>query len=426
MSNADTYEIEIPSRYLGIGGASRDGSMPPSRTSDSGLNGGSMSFANGNQAFGSIGHHTPNSSIHSQRPSFSGPSSSFPSQTNSRYELSQNETELNDKFAAFGLGRESETNSSSQINNNSGSYSPSHPSFSQQNYPFTSGSGMWGEGPKAFNNFEAYSSQPFADQVYFNKPNRFTERGSVSPGASEYRRGLNSPKYYSTTGTPPSGSDQIYRPSSRGPRAPHGQGELDRRLQNIHFAQQAQAYMYGSPFQGQYSSHPYDYPPPGTFRPGNVPYGYPMQISSYPAAQAIPTRPAKDQDVGVGVRSVLLEEFRSNSKSNKRYELKDIYNHVVEFSGDQHGSRFIQQKLETANSDEKEQLFREIQPNALQLMTDVFGNYVIQKLFEHGNQVQKRVLAEQMKNHVMELSMQMYGCRVVQKVSSGILMLKSY
>lgn len=99
---------------------------------------------------------------------------------------------------------------------------------------------------------------------------------------------------------------------------------------------------------------------------------------------------------------------------------QDIYNHVVEFSGDQHGSRFIQQKLETANSDEKEQLFREIQPNALQLMTDVFGNYVIQKLFEHGNQVQKRVLAEQMKNHVMELSMQMYGCRVVQKVCRRI------
>ena len=97
-------------------------------------------------------------------------------------------------------------------------------------------------------------------------------------------------------------------------------------------------------------------------------------------------------------------------------ETQDIYNHIVEFSGDQHGSRFIQQKLETANSDEKEQVFRELQPNALQLMTDVFGNYVIQKLFEHGNQVQKRVLAEQMKNHVMELSMQMYGCRVVQKV----------
>jgi len=90
----------------------------------------------------------------------------------------------------------------------------------------------------------------------------------------------------------------------------------------------------------------------------------------------------------------------------------------VEFSGDQHGSRFIQQKLENANSDEKEQIFREILPNSLQLMTDVFGNYVIQKFFEHGNQSQKKVLANQMKGHILDLSLQMYGCRVVQKVST--------
>jgi mRNA-binding protein PUF3 len=96
---------------------------------------------------------------------------------------------------------------------------------------------------------------------------------------------------------------------------------------------------------------------------------------------------------------------------------QDIYNHVVEFSGDQHGSRFIQQKLETANSDEKAQLFSEILPNARQLMTDVFGNYVIQKFFEHGNQTQKKQLADKMKGHIPHLSLQMYGCRVVQKVS---------
>jgi mRNA-binding protein PUF3 len=48
-------------------------------------------------------------------------------------------------------------------------------------------------------------------------------------------------------------------------------------------------------------------------------------VPAYPPTQVIPTRPAKDQDVGVGVRSVLLEEFRSNSKSNKRYELKVGY-----------------------------------------------------------------------------------------------------
>ncbi|KAG1138019.1 hypothetical protein G6F46_011029 [Rhizopus delemar] len=125
------------------------------------------------------------------------------------------------------------------------------------------------------------------------------------------------------------------------------------------------------------------------------------------------------QDIAMSIRSPLLEEFR-NSK-NKKYELKDIDGHIVEFSGDQHGSRFIQQKLETANSDEKQMVFEEVLPNALQLMTDVFGNYVLQKFFEHGNQMQKTILAKQMEGHVLSLSLQMYGCRVVQKALEHVL-----
>ena len=49
-------------------------------------------------------------------------------------------------------------------------------------------------------------------------------------------------------------------------------------------------------------------------------------------------------------------------------------------SMDQYGSRFIQQKLETANVVEKTKIFPEIIPHARTLMTDVFGNYVIQKV----------------------------------------------
>jgi pumilio RNA-binding family len=120
--------------------------------------------------------------------------------------------------------------------------------------------------------------------------------------------------------------------------------------------------------------------------------------------------------------------------------LQDIFGYVVEFSGDQHGSRFIQQKLESATSEEKEIVFDEIVPdNALQLIQDVFGNYVsqtyktlelgfilytmqvIQKLFEHGTQVQKTVLANTMEGHILALSLQMYGCRVVQKVATMFL-----
>jgi mRNA-binding protein PUF3 len=92
--------------------------------------------------------------------------------------------------------------------------------------------------------------------------------------------------------------------------------------------------------------------------------------------------------------------------------------HIVEFCGDQQGSRFIQQKLETANSDDKDQVFREIEPNTVQLMKDVFANYVIQKFFEHGNQVQKKILAGHMKGKMVDLSTQTYSCRVVQKVTT--------
>ncbi|XP_050209282.1 pumilio homolog 1-like [Mercurialis annua] len=111
--------------------------------------------------------------------------------------------------------------------------------------------------------------------------------------------------------------------------------------------------------------------------------------------------------------SSLLDEFKSNK--TRCFELSEIASHVVEFSADQYGSRFIQQKLETATMDEKNMVFNEIMPQALSLMTDVFGNYVIQKFFEHGSAAQVRELADQLTGHVLTLSLQMYGCRVIQK-----------
>lgn len=181
---------------------------------------------------------------------------------------------------------------------------------------------------------------------------------------------------------------------------------LDRRFRSIPTDQElAQASMVGLPLN-QYNLSRY----PANLNALNGYYAAPP----FSAAALVP-KGHRDHDTSI-VRSPVLEEFRANNKGPKRHELKDIYGHVVEFSGDQHGSRFIQQKLETANSDEKEQVFREIKGDCLQLMTDVFGNYVVQKLFEHGNQTQKKVLANQMKGHIVMLSLQMYGCRVVQKV----------
>ena len=152
---------------------------------------------------------------------------------------------------------------------------------------------------------------------------------------------------------------------------------------------------------------------------GAVPY-VPLLHNGMPSVNSNDDCRSPTARAGESYQSMLMYEFKSNSKS-RRYELKDIYNHIAEFSGDQHGSRFIQIKLETANSDEKEQVFKEIEENAIQLMTDVFGNYVIQKFFEHGDQRHKRILANKMKGEVVNLSVQMYGCRVVQKALEHVL-----
>lgn len=108
-----------------------------------------------------------------------------------------------------------------------------------------------------------------------------------------------------------------------------------------------------------------------------------------------------------------LEELKS-SKS-RRYELSDISGRIVDFSADQHGSRFIQQKLESCSVEEKASVFQEVLPHASTLMTDVFGNYVIQKFFEHGSSEERKELAGQIVGRVLPLSLQMYGCRVIQK-----------
>ncbi|XP_039637131.1 pumilio homolog 2 isoform X11 [Perca fluviatilis] len=132
-----------------------------------------------------------------------------------------------------------------------------------------------------------------------------------------------------------------------------------------------------------------------------------------------PSRPRYSRsDVMPSGRSRLLEDFRNNRFPN--LQLRDLPGHMVEFSQDQHGSRFIQQKLERATPAERQMVFGEILQAAYQLMTDVFGNYVIQKFFEFGSIDQKLALATRIRGHVLPLALQMYGCRVIQKALESI------
>lgn len=144
-----------------------------------------------------------------------------------------------------------------------------------------------------------------------------------------------------------------------------------------------------------------------------------------------------------------LSEVSSRLRFLPNYMITNLSKILFPFSADQHGSRFIQQKLENCKPEEKAAVFREILPHACKLMTDVFGNYVIQKVcsylilfltvscpsqsipfidylcclfqfFEYGNSTQRKELADQLMGQIVPLSLQMYGCRVIQKVQRSI------
>lgn len=167
--------------------------------------------------------------------------------------------------------------------------------------------------------------------------------------------------------------------------------------------------------------------PPATTNNENMSLGVPLKkdrdhgISST-AAKIKPQQIIRSTSGGIMRRgkgeasiakSRLLEDFRNNRHPN--LQLRDLANHVVEFSQDQHGSRFIQQKLERASLSDKQLVFAEILSNSYNLMTDVFGNYVIQKFFEYGSYEQKQTLASRLRSNVLSLTLHMYGCRVIQK-----------
>ncbi|KAI1801883.1 ARM repeat-containing protein [Daldinia bambusicola] len=351
-----------------------------------------------------------------QRPSVSGASVTLPSEARSNHyayaaEDSELEHDIEERFEQITL-----ENSSGAINGTL--LSNDHYDPASQTFQLNPGSQTWQQ--DLGNNSRIYSQnvqEPWTDTMApaYTSRRALGERGSSA--GSSYRPSVNGTRALS--GTPNPRADAWNRPNSRDPRV---LPELERASQGSQYLQQQSSFFQPPYFGNSLAQFPGPYDPYAqnpSFRsqvqlPG---YNLPMNFPNIP----VPIRPSRDQDSGKGVRSMLLEEFRSNGKSNKRYELKDIYNHIVEFSGDQHGSRFIQEKLQTANSDEKDQVFREIEPNTLQLMKDVFGNYVIQKFFEHGNQVQKKIIAAQMKGKVAELSTQMYACRVVQKALEHVL-----
>ncbi|QPC65348.1 hypothetical protein HYE67_007579 [Fusarium culmorum] len=111
-------------------------------------------------------------------------------------------------------------------------------------------------------------------------------------------------------------------------------------------------------------------------------------------------------------------DFIASLKSDKKQHLTldMVFGHVVLACGTQDISRFIQNKLQQAKSEDKQRMFDEIGSDMINLMKDLYGNYVCQKLIENGSMAQKMHVIQAVKGHIVQLSLNVYGCRVFQKI----------
>jgi mRNA-binding protein PUF3 len=162
---------------------------------------------------------------------------------------------------------------------------------------------------------------------------QYNERPAHSPSGSDARRNLDSPLY--STGITPPLSEHHRAPSNASLRSNLGSGpqalQLDRQLRSLHEQQN-----YIQPNQLQRSPlYPqlYDYSPQAVVRMNLNPlaqhYYAPtasvaLGVGNYQSNRPVPRGPAGDgaPSESLSLRSTLLEEFRSNNKGNKRYELK--------------------------------------------------------------------------------------------------------
>lgn len=324
----------FPTNFSGYNSsaASRSGSLPPSR------NGAEMTSRFSEEP---VNNTYPNL----------GPSSSTHRQNLSAHSAHSNRTgHYGNKFADHA--------SPSQLNNLPGDFnkmnlgSENHgPYFGQQKEPTTSNqspfmheySHQYGATDPA-DNWGLEENSYHGSQDIFTVdgvpgailPNSHQFRGAAfnatyshSPNNSDTRRSQQSP-FYPTGETPPSGPQHRVPKSGNGFNStPNGQAAvLDRKLRGLQQIQQEQAYPpHPNPMNYRPSFAPsYEFHQQSALRMNPLAQYYQMPpVPTLLAQSTVPRGPAREHDVSQNVRSPLLEEFRNNSKTNKRYEIKVRY-----------------------------------------------------------------------------------------------------
>lgn len=125
-----------------------------------------------------------------------------------------------------------------------------------------------------------------------------------------------------------------------------------------------------------------------------------------------------DDEAGDMNRSSNLVDVRRNlgKKGPTLGQLVDE-NNIIEFAEDQHGSKYLQAKLEDTqtSSHDKNMAVAQLLPRAADLASHSAGNFVIQKIFDVGSVEQKMALADALGIDLLKLAQDTHGCRVVQK-----------
>ena len=155
-------------------------------------------------------------------------------------------------------------------------------------------------------------------------------RGSSSPSMSESRHDTN-PSFYSLATTPPMAPNSLRASGGSGSssRAQNGQVTVqEKNLSGLQPYQTEQQFLQANPLQvrppyQQQNDMPYQ--SQVQMNPLARPYAMPP-YSAYSNVQPAPSHNARynraEQESSQVIRSPLLEDFRTNSKTNKRYELK--------------------------------------------------------------------------------------------------------
>lgn len=180
-----------------------------------------------------------------------------------------------------------------------------------------------------------YGADQMTDMQYSGPSKaQLGERTSGSPGAGDYARGMHSP-FYSAAGTPPAHAGQFRTPSGNrlSNQGPENQAALlDRKLRGLQQDQQDYMQTLMNPLQARVPfQQMYDLTNYSGAKLNPLPGFYPVpHLNNLGGGAAlVPRGPHRDNDPNQITRSPLLEEFRANSKGNKRYELKVCASQVL-------------------------------------------------------------------------------------------------